>query len=181
MKRCQGEAEARVEWLLQLESSPFSLNTHYLSDYRVKFLAYYKAAREKYETSDLIKHIDSHNSSAAQQLGTRYPTTPGIQHTGIAKVLSGLSEIGLSGIKAEDLANLLPPDRMAPALEIMAEVRAYFQGEIVSPICLHHPLTFSTISCLQTFHGYGTPCDRSRGRAWCREGHSPVVVFESWD
>jgi hypothetical protein len=135
MKRCQGEAEARVEWLLQLESYPFSLNTHYLSDYRVKFLAYYKAAREKYETSDLIEHIDSHNSSAWAQQG-RYPTTSGTQLTGIAKVLSGLSEIGLSGIKAEDLANLLPPDRMAPALEIMAEVRAYFQGEIVSPICV---------------------------------------------
>ena len=134
MKRCQAEAEARVEWLLQLESSPFSLNTQYLSDYRFKFLAYYKAAREKYEKSDLLTHIDNHNSSALNLTAKgRYATTSGTQLTGIAKILSGLSEIGLSGIKAEDLANLLPPDRMAPALEIMAEVRAYFQGKIFPP------------------------------------------------
>ena len=136
MKRCQEQAESRVEWLLQLESSPFSLNTHYLSDYKAKFLAYYKAAREKYETSDLIKHIDNHNSSTVnlgvQQLASRSSVPPVTQLTGIAKVLSGLSEIGLTGIKAEDLANLLPTDRMAPALEIMAEVRAYFQGQWVS-------------------------------------------------
>jgi hypothetical protein len=89
MKRCQGEAEARVEWLLQLESSPFSLNTHYLSDYRAKFLAYYKAAREKYETSDLIKHIDSHNSSTlnAHPSTVRYSSGQATQPTGIAKVL----------------------------------------------------------------------------------------------
>ena len=48
--------------------------------------------------------------------------------TGIAKVLAGLAEIGMTGVKAEDLPKLLPPDRMAPALEIMADVRAYFQG-----------------------------------------------------
>ena len=95
-------------------------------------MAYYKAAREEYEKSDLIKHIDNYNSSASSSNGGRsYSTASGTQLTGIAKVLSGLSEIGLSGIKADDLGNLLPPDRMAPALEIMAEVRAYFQGEIV--------------------------------------------------
>lgn len=50
------------------------------------------------------------------------------QPSGIAKVLAGLAEIGMTGVKAEDLPKLLPPDRMAPALEIMADVRGYFQG-----------------------------------------------------
>jgi hypothetical protein len=47
---------------------------------------------------------------------------------GIAQVLSGLAAIGLNGIIADDLVKLLPPDRMDPALSIMADVRAYFQG-----------------------------------------------------
>ncbi|KAJ6598572.1 P-loop containing nucleoside triphosphate hydrolase protein [Mycena sp. CBHHK59/15] len=46
---------------------------------------------------------------------------------GIQLVLSRLSAIGLSGVKAEDLVKLLPPDRLDPALNIMSDVRAYFQ------------------------------------------------------
>ena len=42
--------------------------------------------------------------------------------------MAGLAEIGISGIKAEELPRLLPSDSMEPALVIMAEVRAYFQG-----------------------------------------------------
>ena len=42
--------------------------------------------------------------------------------------MSGLSDIGINGVTPADLAKLLPPDRFSPALEIMAEVRAYFQG-----------------------------------------------------
>jgi hypothetical protein len=52
--------------------------------------------------------------------------------TGIAKVLAGLVEIGIIGVKPEDLAKLIPPDGMEPALVIMADVRAYFQGTVFS-------------------------------------------------
>ena len=45
-----------------------------------------------------------------------------------AKVLAGLVELGISGVKAADLPKLLPSDPMEPALHIMATVRAYFQG-----------------------------------------------------
>jgi hypothetical protein len=46
----------------------------------------------------------------------------------ISTALSNLAAIGITGVKAEDLAKLLPHDSMEPALAIMAEVRAYFQG-----------------------------------------------------
>ena len=118
MKRCLEHAERRVNWLVDVEISPFALSTQYLSNYRSKFLALYKSAREKYENPDLMKLIIGHEKNSSSQ----------VQQYGIAKILAGLSEIGLSGIKAEDLPNLLPPDRMAPALGIMADVRAYFQG-----------------------------------------------------
>lgn len=51
--------------------------------------------------------------------------------TGLAKVLTGLAEMGLVGIKPEDVPKLLPPDRMEPAIHIMSDVRAYFQGEAI--------------------------------------------------
>ena len=51
---------------------------------------------------------------------------------GLAKVLTGLAEMGLAGIKPEDIPKLFPPDRMEPAIHIMSDVRAYFQGEAIS-------------------------------------------------
>ncbi|TFK33506.1 hypothetical protein BDQ12DRAFT_715805 [Crucibulum laeve] len=50
-----------------------------------------------------------------------------VNRTGIAKVLAGLTELGMPAIKPEDLPKLLPSDPMEPALVIMADVRAYFQ------------------------------------------------------
>jgi len=177
MKRCLEQVEARVDWLLHLESSPFSLNTHYLSDYRSKFLAYYKAEREKDERSDLVTLINAYNSANVETQPPGNQNSLG-QPVGIAKVLAALSEIGVSGIKAEDLANLLPPDRMAPALEIMANVRAYFQGQNIFPITFY--FANITISCVQAFHRHCSPCDRLRSRAWGRKGDFAVVVHESW-
>jgi hypothetical protein len=122
MKGCHERATERVNWLIDLEMLPFSLSIQYLSNYRAKFLALYKGAREKYENPDLIKLIKNYDMpSSSSAIQTQ-------QVFGIAKAMAGLSEIGLSGIKAEDLPNLLPPDRMAPALGIMADVRSYFQG-----------------------------------------------------
>lgn len=41
---CLDMANAKVLWLLDLEQAhPFSLNTHYLSDYKTKFLTFYRA------------------------------------------------------------------------------------------------------------------------------------------
>jgi len=145
MKGCQEKAEERIDWLLELEKTPFSLNTHYLSDYRAKFLAHYKGARGRYE-NDLTKFIKNYKESST---GTSLYTEP----TGIAKVLSGLAEIGIVGIKAEDLPKLLPPDPMEPALGIMADVRAYFQGWHavfrIPPVLL----IYFMVSCIQALRG----------------------------
>lgn len=130
MKKCLERTEERIIWLIKLEELPFSLNTHYLSDYRSKFLSHYRAAREKYECKNVIDAIKSYNEQSQQPVtfttnrnGSVVPPP-----TGIGKVLAGLAEIGMSGVNAHDLAKLLPPDPMEPALNIMADVRAYFQG-----------------------------------------------------
>ena len=69
--------------------------------------------------------IKAYNSSDSKD-----PSTAS-QINGITKIMTGLAEIGMSGIEPEQLPRLLPPDRMEPALVIMAEVRAYFQGNVV--------------------------------------------------
>lgn len=120
VKECMERAEERVTWLLALEDQPFSLNTHYLADYQVKFLAYYKGARERDCNAKLTSAVHAYGGPPASYGAS--------SSTGIEKVLAGLVEIGMHSVKPEDLAKLLPPDVMEPALGIMADIRAYFQG-----------------------------------------------------
>ncbi|RDB20697.1 Interferon-induced GTP-binding protein Mx [Hypsizygus marmoreus] len=122
LMKCMERTEERIQWLLDLEDRPFSLNTHYLTDYRDKFLAYYKGAREKDRNAVLAKAISAYSTSARTTFGESSP-----QPTGMAKVLAGLVEIGVVGTKPADIAKVLPADEMEPALKIMADVRAYFQ------------------------------------------------------
>jgi hypothetical protein len=136
MKKCLERAEERIQWLLELEVSPFSLNTHYLADYKAKFLAHYKSSRDEHNRAHLataIRDYELESQAKARQSkkGTVSSFSTPAEPIGIAKILSGLAEIGMTGIKPEGLANLLPPDRMEPALIIMADVRAYFQGPSV--------------------------------------------------
>lgn len=120
LKSCLERAEERVDWLLSLEDLPFSLNTHYLADYKAKFMAHYRSARDKDGgNTPLSSYIDQYKHDSK---------LPSSQTTGIAKVLSGLAEVGVTGVKPADLVKLLMPDHLEPALVIMADVRAYFQG-----------------------------------------------------
>lgn len=61
------------------------------------------------------------------------------------QAISHLQHFGMN-VKAEDLIALLPQHDMTPALEIMAEVRAYFQSRCHGPLdlLLHSlmPVTF---------------------------------------
>jgi hypothetical protein len=122
LKHCQELAKERVTWHLVNEEMPFTLNTHYLADYKDKFLAYYKAARDQDYCADLKNAIQKYEDKSDVAKKAK------AEATGIAKILSGFAEIGMS-VKPEDLGKLLPPDPMEPALVIMADVRAYFRGE----------------------------------------------------
>ncbi|KAL1690988.1 P-loop containing nucleoside triphosphate hydrolase protein [Schizophyllum commune] len=114
VKTCLESTKHKIDWLTDLERQAFTLNTHYLADYRDKFLAHYKGARQAGEHGDFIDRI------------RRY-VPAGEGEDAISKILSGLVELGVAGVKPEDIPKLLPPDEMEPAIEIMADVRAYFQ------------------------------------------------------
>ncbi|KAJ7831451.1 P-loop containing nucleoside triphosphate hydrolase protein [Mycena olivaceomarginata] len=117
MKQRADAAQALISKLIALEEDgPLTLNEHYLADYKTKFLSHYKSTREKTQNPVLANAIEAHRLVSSP---AAYP--------GIAQVLAGLAAVGLNGIDAEDLVKLLPPDRMDPALNIMADVRAYFQ------------------------------------------------------
>ncbi|KAJ7328443.1 hypothetical protein DFH08DRAFT_967565 [Mycena albidolilacea] len=132
MKQRADTAQALILKLIALkEDGPLMLNEHYLADYKTKFLSDYKSTREKAQNPVLANAIEDHRLVSSP---AAYPD--------IAQVLAGLAAVGLNGIDAEDLVKLLPPDRMDPALNIMADVRAYFQERIADniPLAIDHEL-----------------------------------------
>lgn len=100
------------------------MNTHYLADYKDKFLAYYKGARQRDQNPTLMTAIRDYTSQSSTGRDWNQSNSP----TGITKALAGLVEAGFHGVTPEDLPKVMPPDIMEPALIIMADVRAYFQG-----------------------------------------------------
>ncbi|KAJ7886796.1 P-loop containing nucleoside triphosphate hydrolase protein [Mycena olivaceomarginata] len=109
-------AQSLIAKLIALENDgPLTLNAHYPRRLQ--------SAREERQNPVLAQTIASFKPGAAtvDQHGNRLPLT------GIAQILSGLAGIGLGTVTAGNLVKLLPPDRFDPALNIMADVRAYFQ------------------------------------------------------
>lgn len=95
---------------------PVTSNEHYLADYKDTFINRYKAARQ----------VNIHHNSSLQRLvdgGFNNTTT-------MRDTLSNLRTMGLSDANERSLTRLIPSDKAEDAIEIMAEVRAYYQGEI---------------------------------------------------
>ncbi len=121
----------RIKWFMALEKHPRTLNEPYYLDYRARFLSHYKGWRPKDDQprSSLTSRINAaFNGETAE---------PDLQND-INLILAGFSKIGLHSMQPNDLAKLLPPDPYDAAIDIMASVRAYFQGEHLChlPRCL---------------------------------------------
>jgi hypothetical protein len=156
LNSCLARAEERINWLVDLEDKAFSLNTHYLSDYKSKFIAYYRSARNQSNFADVMNTINTYTPPASPSPYNSKQSSPSLY--GISKALSGLSEMGLNGIQANDLAKLLKTDNMEPAIEIMADVRAYFQGNGLVfwvPLCTDTTFGCSRLQTLYRQHSNG--------------------------
>lgn len=112
LQGCAQVAERHIEALLQNEQEPFTTNEHYYREYQSAFLAYYKDTRLKTKSS-FFNNLDERRTQEVMKA--------------MNDTVSALSRMGLQGIKASSLPKLLPADPMEPAIEIMADVRAYFQ------------------------------------------------------
>ncbi|KAI6160620.1 P-loop containing nucleoside triphosphate hydrolase protein [Pisolithus thermaeus] len=97
-------AKQKIDWLLQIEGTPATINTHYYTDYRDK------CRETNHNTVSNIRRL----AADCNKVET------------VNKALSSLNELGISA-KADDLTRLLPADPLEVALGIMASVRGYFQ------------------------------------------------------
>jgi hypothetical protein len=104
--------EEHINFLLDEEQEPFTMNEHHLMVYRSQFLGYYKGIQQK-PRGKFIDNIHSEDPNCK---------------VAVNRVISGLANLDLRPIDVSLLPRLLPTDAMEPAIEIMAEVRAYFQG-----------------------------------------------------
>ena len=113
IQKCADAAAQHIDSLLEDENEPFTMNYHYYAEYRSKFLNLYKGDRSRSKNT-FIRNLEDSNHSDM-----------------INKTISSLAKLGLHEVDASSLASLLPPDPMEPAIEIMADVRAYFQGKLL--------------------------------------------------
>ena len=143
IQKCADTAEQQIGFLLTDEHEPFTLNVHYYTEYRSKFLAHYKRDRlmSSRATSRVMRNLDPDTSDMESTLDT---------------AISSLASLGLRSVDATSLAALLPPDLMEPAIGIMADVRAYFQGRERFKFCACLRMSWLTLcdtSCLQALCG----------------------------
>lgn len=113
LEKCADAASQHIEFLVEQELEPFTMNDHLYLEYRSNFLAHYKGAwlREK---SNFMKNLENSDDRSIVEA--------------LKETLTGLTKLGLESANAPALAKLLPSDPMEPAIGIMADVRAYFQG-----------------------------------------------------
>lgn len=128
IEKCADAAAGHIDSLLEEEKEPFTMNEHYFSDYRSKFLEFYRDARRSAK-SQFIRNLENRDD--------------GDMMAAMSETLRSLVSMGLPEEQADAslLAKLVAADPMDPAIEIMADVRAYFQGSsgIFSLlVCLHH-------------------------------------------
>lgn len=96
--------QTQIAKMVALEDRPFTMNDHFLNEVRGKILAHLKE--------------------------TRYPSTQvyrADRQDRLNVVLGNLNYCGFEGVKETDLARLRPTDEYEAELDVMAEVRAYWQ------------------------------------------------------
>jgi len=104
---------------IEIESEePTTSNEHYLSDYKAKYLARYRAERKVHSGSGANDRLRNFMNGTYDHNGN------------LENAISCLQQMGFpSDLKKEDFLRLLKPDTSEEALDIMAEVRAYYQGQ----------------------------------------------------
>jgi hypothetical protein len=119
IKECATTAHNRLDWLLELEGSPFTLNTHCFTEYKDKFMEYYRGLANLSEKSDLASALVTGSLEAAGDAVRK----------GIPEALAALAKAGLRELATRDLAKLLVRNKDERALEVMAEVHAYYESK----------------------------------------------------
>ncbi|KAG8920245.1 hypothetical protein FRC02_001037 [Tulasnella sp. 418] len=136
---CAESAKARIKVTCQGELEKyFTQNEHYFFAFRDKLFTRYKSLFRRsrgqqsfIESLKTLTKTPQPMTSPSVRVSDRYveaetDMAPSFNED-IHTVIGILARRGLHGLGAEDLAKLLPSSDMDVGLEIMAEVRAYFQ------------------------------------------------------
>ncbi|KAI9058580.1 hypothetical protein FKP32DRAFT_1761408 [Trametes sanguinea] len=139
MSRCSGQTATHLKVILKIEyAAPFTQNTHYFSDKRDKQLTRYKQARSKNVKADpstpAADHYDEDDEdeegAPREDFSFTVPRPTSMlddkEKASMRNALAELVKLGYE-VSEEDLGKLHKPDEYEEELEVMAEVRAYFQ------------------------------------------------------
>lgn len=150
---CGKLARDRVNWILEVErQATFTLNELYHVSYREKFAAFYKAVRRVHVAGCIIQHSPG-TTAAERPTEDRWRQRETVEtesvcteedptlHTGVRpseietddQKLEQLVRQFMSGFfptNMEELIKLIPPSSSDQAIEIFADVRAYWQGAL---------------------------------------------------
>jgi len=182
---------AKLESLFQVESLPFTQNEDYFFSCKDKFLTRYKS----------IHRLSKGEGSLSARLQDPLPELPRpsrvAEHHGLRPVereidpfdqhvtaaLRSLAALGFGSLKRSEVLRLLPSDEADPALDIMAEVRAYWQvayrrfADLV-PLEIDHGYVraFDSTIHFELINGLGLTRDGARENCtkWLEE--DPAVV-----
>lgn len=112
-----------VDATLEVERMPYTQNTHYLQSSVDKWLAKYKTQRKEENASAMLAFF----SDITPRKTNGLDKSDNAKQQYMREALAILARIGYPGLKEEDLGRLNAPDEYQNELDVMAEVRGYFQ------------------------------------------------------
>jgi len=119
LNACTKLAHERMMHCIEIErEEPTTVNEHYLSDYKSEYLARYRAERMSHPGGGVNNNLRSFINGEYDSSSYFRDSVTYLQNMGFPP-----------GLKREDFLRLLKPDTSEEALDIMAEVRAYYQGQ----------------------------------------------------
>lgn len=114
-------ARADLLKLLEQESTPlFTQNLHYLTASSQKWLQKYTDARKNPTQYSKELDVDEDDDASVIDYCTHQSQTE-------RRVLTDLASLGYNGLNIPDLVRLHPADQYGQELQLMADVRGYFQ------------------------------------------------------
>ncbi|KAA1467036.1 P-loop containing nucleoside triphosphate hydrolase protein [Dentipellis sp. KUC8613] len=122
-----------IQAALEIERMPYTQNLHYLQSCQEKWLGRYKDARAgrsavppaQTQQQDPHAAFMPTRPTVAKKEFSFVPIQPQVDP--IAKALASLAEAGYTGLSADDLGRLNKADEYETEMQVMAEVRSYFQ------------------------------------------------------
>ncbi|KIO22289.1 hypothetical protein M407DRAFT_28165 [Tulasnella calospora MUT 4182] len=109
--------KGKIESICRGEDRPCTQNEDYFFHYRSKLLVKYKAVYKRSKGHGSIFGLSSEDPHNVRRL--------------VNEAIAALARLNIHGLKPDDLVKLFPENKMDPALEIVSEARAYFQGIVL--------------------------------------------------